>query len=32
MIAEEMEQNFRDYWIFRAKSTLQQLNLHLKRR
>lgn len=31
-IAEDMEQEFRNYWHFRVKNTLAQLNLHLRRR
>ena len=31
-LAGEMEQDFRNYWIFRAKNTLEQLSLHLRRR
>lgn len=31
-IADDMEHEFRSYWHFRAKNTLSQLNLHLRRR
>ena len=31
-IAEQMEQEFENYWHFRVKNSLTLLNLHLKRR